>query len=142
MIEKIDHSGKNFPRPTAETENYWRGCHNHELWVQKCTDCNRHQFYPRMFCTSCMSPKITWVRASGKGKVASFTIVRRAVSNAYVSEIPYFVALIQLDEGPTMMSNVVQCDPEQVFIGMAVKVVFEDWSEKVSIPKFSPVSPD
>lgn len=134
----IDHSGKNFPIPTVETEKYWQGCHNHELLIQQCTNCGHHQFYPRIMCTQCMSDRVEWVQASGKGKVKSYTIMHRAISSAYKAEAPYVIAIIELDEGPTMMSNVVSCDPQSVFIGMEVDVVFEDWSEEISVPKFSP----
>jgi uncharacterized protein len=71
--------------------------------------------------------------------VSSFTIVRRPVSSAFKDEIPYVVALVTLDEGPTMMTNIVGCAPERVEMGMAVEVTFEDWSEEISIPKFRPV---
>ena len=77
--------------------------------------------------------------ASGLAEVSSFTIVRRPVSKAYADEVPYVVALIKLDEGPTMMSNIVECDIDNVNIGMRVEVLFEDWSEEISIPKFRPV---
>jgi uncharacterized OB-fold protein len=83
-----------------------------------------------------MSENLEWVKASGRGQVLTFTIVRRAVSEAYAADVPYVVALIQLDEGPTMMSNVVQCDPESLEIGSPVKVMFEDWSEEISVPQF------
>ncbi|MEH7177981.1 Zn-ribbon domain-containing OB-fold protein [Neobacillus vireti] len=134
----IDHSGKNFPNINVETEPYWQGCRNHELLIQQCSDCGRHQFYPRIICTDCSSKNVKWVRASGKGKVLSYTIVHRAISKAYKSEVPYVIALIDLDEGPTMMSNVIQCDPQNVKVGMEVEVVFEDWSEEITIPKFRP----
>jgi uncharacterized OB-fold protein len=86
-----------------------------------------------------MSENLEWVKASGRGQVLTFTIVRRAVSEAYAADVPYVVALIQLDEGPKMMSNVVQCDPETLKIGSPVQVVFEDWSEEFSIPQFRPM---
>ncbi len=134
-----DHSGKIFPTPTPETAHYWAGCREHELRLQRCDSCGQHQFYPRSLCSHCMSDQLQWVVASGAGEVISFTIVRRAVSEAYNPEVPYVVALVQLAEGPTMMSNLVQCDPESVQVGMPVSVTFEDWSEQVSIPKFCPL---
>ena len=76
--------------------------------------------------------------ASGHGRVKSFTIIRRAVSKAYAAEVPYVIALIELDEGPTMMSNVVEIEPESVAIGLPVEVMFEDWSDEITIPKFRP----
>ena len=130
---------KHFPRPTPETEDYWKGCRNHELLLQRCTQCSELQFYPRIICTKCASEKLEWVNASGKGKILTFTIVRRPVSEAYAADVPYVVALIKLDEGPTMMSNVVDCDPESLQTGSPVELVFEDWSRDISIPQFRPV---
>ena len=131
---------KHFPQPTPETEAYWEGCRKHELLLQRCVQCGEAQFYPRILCTKCMSENLDWVKASGRGRVLTFTIVRRAVSEAYVADVPYVVALVRLDEGPVMMSNVVQCNPETVIVGSRVEVLFEDWSDEVSIPQFRPVS--
>ncbi|MBM4761831.1 Zn-ribbon domain-containing OB-fold protein [Bacillus sp. B15-48] len=135
-----EHSGKLFPQPTKETAKYWEGCHNHELLIQKCNSCGHYQFYPRLMCTDCSSYHIDWVSASGRGKVKSFTIMHRAITKAYLAETPYVIALIELEEGPTMMSNVVGCDPKTVEIGMDVEVTFEDWSEEITIPKFKLIS--
>lgn len=129
---------KYFPIPTPETAPYWEGCRQHQLLIQRCTDCGEHQFYPRSLCSHCMSGRIEWVRASGRGRVVSYTVMRRAVSEAYTDEDSSVLALIRLDEGPRMMSNVVQCEPEQLAIGLDVEVVFEDWSDEISIPKFRP----
>lgn len=133
-----DAPQKHFPRPTPETEAYWQGCRNHELLIQRCVQCSEFQFYPRIICTNCASKNLEWVKAGGQGKILTYTVVRRAVSEAYAGDVPYVVALIRLDEGPTMMSNVVQCDPETLKIGDRVEVLFEDWSKDISIPKFSP----
>ncbi|MBU8906237.1 Zn-ribbon domain-containing OB-fold protein [Desertibacillus haloalkaliphilus] len=127
---------RTLPKPTLETKRYWEGCKNHELLIQQCSDCGAYQFYPRMLCTDCMSRNVEWVNASGTGKISSFTIVRRAPNKAYAADVPYVLALIKLDEGPTMMSNVIECEPEKVKIGMKVEVVFDDWTEEISIPKF------
>ena len=86
-----------------------------------------------------MSAELEWVKASGRGQVRSFTILRQAISPAYADEVPYMVALIQLEEGPTMMSNVVDCDPESVRIGMAVEVVFTAYTDEIFVPQFRPV---
>jgi len=86
-----------------------------------------------------MSDRVEWVKASGRGTVLSFTIVYRPVTRAFAIDVPYVVALITLDEGPQLMSNVVGCPPEQVRIGMPVEVTFEDWTEEISVPKFRPV---
>lgn len=132
----MDAAAKHFPRPTPETQAYWEGCRKHELLLQRCTQCKEYQFYPRVLCSKCRGEDLEWEQASGKGQILTFTIVRRAVSAAYDAEVPYVVALIRLDEGPTMMSNIVDCDPEALQIGDSVQVVFEDWTEEISIPQF------
>jgi len=104
-------ASKLVPVPTRETQPYWDGCKNHELHIQKCAACSHYQFYPRLYCTVCMSEKVEWVKALGRGKVLSFTIVYRPVTQAFAADVPYVVALITLDEGPQMMSNVVGCPP-------------------------------
>lgn len=130
-------SGRNLPHPTPETAAYWEGCRQGKLMIQRCSACGHYQFYPRLLCTECMSAEVESIQASGHGKVISCTIVRQAISPAYVADVPYVVALIQLDEGPTMMSNVTGCNPEHVAIGMPVEVIFEKWSEEITVPKFS-----
>jgi uncharacterized OB-fold protein len=83
-----------------------------------------------------MSDQVEWVTASGRGKILSFTTVYRPVTKAFAEDVPYVVALITLDEGPQMMSNVVGCPPEKVKIGMRVEVTFEDWTQDISVAKF------
>jgi hypothetical protein len=98
------------------------------------------QFYPRSLCTVCASLRLEWVAASGRGRVASYTIVRRPLSEAWAAEVPYVVALIELEEGPTMMSNVIGCEVGQLRTGLAVEVLFEPWSADIAVPKFRPVA--
>ena len=131
-------TGRNLPHPTPETAPYWEACREQKLLIQHCSACGHYQFYPRILCTECTSRQVEWVSACGRGKVISFTIVRQAISEAYAAEVPYVIALIQLDEGPTMMSNVIQSDPERLAIGMPVEVVFEAWSEEITVPQFRP----
>lgn len=131
-------AGKPIPTPTLETEPYWEGCRHHQLRIQRCSNCHCYQFFPRIYCAKCFSERVEWVNASGRAKVLSFTIVRRPVSPAFADEIPYIVALVTLEEGPQMMTNIVECAPEEVAIGLAVEVIFEDWSDRISIPQFRP----
>ena len=130
---------KPVPVPTKETQPYWDGCKQHELRVQKCAACNHHQFYPRLYCTACMSDRVEWVKTSGRAKVLSYTIIYRPVTQAFAGNVPYVVAMVTLDEGPQMMTNIVGCEPEKVYIGMPVQVTFDDWTEEISVPKFKPV---
>lgn len=130
---------KHFPIPTPETAPYWEACRKHQLLIQRCTDCGEYQFYPKSICSHCLSSKIEWVRANGRGQVVSYTVINRPVSQAYADENSSVLALIRLAEGPQMMSNLVQCEPGQLGIGLVVEVIFEDWSDEISIPKFRPV---
>ena len=134
------HAGKNFPEPNAETRPFWDGCNNRQLLIQKCRQCGDYQFYPRSMCHRCMTDTVDWVAVSGAGRVRSFTVVRRPLSPAYAAETPYTVALIQLAEGPTLMSNIINCPIEQLRVGLAVSVVFEQWSEQITVPKFQPAA--
>ena len=130
---------KNLPRPTPDTQAFWDGCSKEQLLIQRCSECGRFQFYPRRICSTCLADPVEWIEASGRGSVKSFTIMRQAISPAYSDEVPYVVALIELEEGPTMMSNVVECDPEKVTIGMPVEVVFNAYTDEITVPQFKPV---
>ena len=112
----IELTGRNLPRATPETAPYWEGCRDHKLLIQRCSACGHHQFYPRILCTACANRDVEWVAAAGRGKVVSFAVVRQAISDAYAAEVPYVIALIRLDEGPTLMSNLIECDPENITI--------------------------
>ena len=134
------HMDKFFPRPTPESAPFWQGCQDQKLLLQYCTVCGTHQFYPRVICANCMSEQLEWREASGRGTVETYTVVTRAVSEAYAADAPYVIALITLEEGPRMMSNVIGCDVESVKCGVAVEVVFERWSAEITMPKFRPVA--
>ena len=122
------------PSPTPLSEPYWQGCRDGVLRLQQCEGCGRYQFYPRNLCSHCGGRELAWRDVSGRGRLATFTVVRRGISPAY--EAPYIVALIDLAEGPRMMSCLVDTDPEDVVIGAPVTVDFEAWSDAVSMPVF------
>ena len=129
------------PRPApiadAETEPYWKAAHEGRLIVQRCTVCGAHQLYPRWRCLRCRS-QVEWVEAAGGGIVYSFTVIRQNFSRSFRHLIPYVVALVDLDEGARLMTNLVGIDPDEVRIGMRVRARFEPVSEDVSIPLFEP----
>lgn len=130
--------GRSVPVPTAETEEFWAGCRRHELLLQRCAACGHVQFYPRFLCSSCGGRVLGWTRASGRGRVKSFSIVRRPASPAYAAETPFALLLVELEEGPTMMSTLSGCEPERAFVGMPVVVAFDDWPEGVTMARFRP----
>ncbi len=129
---------KPLPPVDAVSQAYWARCAAGELTLQRCDACGHLQHYPRIACTSCQSRALSLVAASGRGTIRSFTVIRRAVSAAFEADVPYVVALIRLEEGPTMMSNVINADVEALEIGQAVEVTFEHRGEGMAIPQFVP----
>lgn len=91
-----------------------------------------------MLCTACSSREVEWVRARGLAAVRSFTVVRRPVSEAFAGDVPYVVALVVLDEGPTLMTNIIDCKPDELRIGMRVSVRFEKRAPAILLPQFAP----
>jgi uncharacterized OB-fold protein len=132
--------GKPIPQPTPETAPYWEGCKQHELRIQFCNDCQAYFFYPRIFCPTCMSDSVEWRTVSGKGKLLTYVISARPAPG-FESETPYAIAIVQLDEGPHLMSNIINTEitPKNLPAGMPVEVVFTDVSDTISVPKFQPV---
>lgn len=129
---------KPLPIPDAESAEFWKAARRHELLIQRCKSCKEHIFYPRALCPNCLSLDLEWVRASGKGRLYSYTVVRQAPRPAFEKDLPYVVAIVQLDEGPRLMSNLVGCKLEDIKVNMPVTVVFEDATSDVSLPKFKP----
>ena len=122
------------PQPTPISEPYWQGCREGKLLLQQCDACEAFQFYPRVLCSACGHRVLSWREASGRGRVASFTVVRKPVSSDYPT--PSIIALIDLEEGPRMMSSLVDVEPDNVAVNAAVTVDFSDWSEGVAMPVF------
>lgn len=124
------------PLITLDARPFWDGCREHRLLLQYCESCARYQFYPRDACTACGGP-VTFVPASGKGRVYSFSVCHRPLTPRFGPEL-YVVALVDLAEGPRMMTNVVDCAPSEVRIGMPVSVRFRRLTDEVTLPVFGP----
>ncbi len=119
---------------------YWEACRRHELVIQRCRDCGIFRFPPASMCHNCHSTQTEWVLASGKGKVYSWIVVVHPVpKHVYDLEVPYVVALVELEEGVRVPTNIVHCDPHRVQAGMPLEVIFDDVTSDVSLPKFQPV---
>ncbi|MFC1859546.1 Zn-ribbon domain-containing OB-fold protein [Thermodesulfobacteriota bacterium] len=129
---------KPLPQPTKYSTFYWEAAGRHELWVQRCTDCQTHRHYPRPCCPKCLSPRLEWVQAAGTGTVYAFSVVFRPLSRAFLEDVPYVFALVDLDENVRMVSIIIDCAPEEVYIGMPVEVVFEDVAPQVALSRFRP----
>lgn len=127
--------------PTLDSEAYWCGIDDGVLRLQKCTRCEKSIFRPRPLCPHCSSTELAWVPVSGNGRVWSFSVVHRAVSKAFSGVVPYVVALVELDEGPIMMTNIVDVDLSTLSIGQRVGVGFGDAGDGRSVPLFRPLDP-
>ena len=131
---------KPLPRILPESEEYWKAAKRHELFLQRCKNCGQVIYFPRIICFKCLSDKLEWFKAKGYGTVYSYTIIHYQVAHeSFKSDMPYIYAIIDLDEGARMISNVINIDLLKVKIGMRVKVIFEDVTNEVSIPKFEPL---
>lgn len=131
------------PRRTHETTEFWDGCAAERLVLPKCDKCGELIWYPRRFCPFCGSNEVTSTEVRGTGSVYSFTISRRG-AGAYRAAAPYVLAYVELDDGPRVMTNIVDVDPEAVTVGQRVEVVFEPvLADGVAtgdrIPRFRPV---
>ena len=127
------------PNPTvnADSAPYWEGARDNKLLLQRCSDCGTLRFFPRYLCTECGSDNTDWVEAAGRGTVHSFTVVHRAAFPEFQAQTPYVVALIDLEEGPRMMTNIVGDDALDVEIGDAVTVAFEArGNDGAKVPQF------
>jgi uncharacterized OB-fold protein len=128
------------PTPNPFSKPFWEATKRHELVLQKCEDCGTFRYYPRPRCPECLSGNTAWTRVSGRGTVYSFTVVHRPLARWFKGRVPLVCAVIELEEGVRMMSNVERIDPHQVRIGLPVQVFFEDVNEDITLPKFEPVA--
>ncbi len=132
-----------YPRPlpkiTEVSRPYWQAAQAHQLKLQRCDDCNEWIFYPRQVCSECLSPALSWRQVSGLGTVYSYTILRVPSHPGLVDELPLVVAVVKLDEGPQLTTNIVGCQPEEVVIDMPVTVCFDDVDETTTLVKFQPL---
>lgn len=125
------------PQPLIDSDSqiYWEGLTQGELRIQRCDNCSRHVFYPRAICPHCYSDRLSWITASGKGTIYSYTVAHQAFG-PYADEVPFVVAIVELEEGVRMMTRIVGAAHEQVSIGAAVHVTFTTIGEGVTLPYF------
>lgn len=130
--------GSNKPRPRIDEENrwFWEACARHELYLQRCRGCGSLRFHPRAVCPACLSSDVDHVRASGRGKVYTFTVTHQNQAPGFREELPYVMAYVELEEGPRLLTNVVGCSVDEVKVGMDVAVEFQDVDAGLSIPRF------
>lgn len=128
------------PVPDPESQAYWDGCRAHKLLIQRCASTGKFHFPPTTFCPATGFEKPEWVEANGTGTVFSWIVVRYPVpKDIYADDVPYVVALVTLDEGCRIATNIVDCAAEDITAGMPVQVGFRDVTSTISLPVFSPV---
>jgi uncharacterized OB-fold protein len=132
--------GKPLPKMNSDAREFREGCREHELRIQKCGGCGHLRWPPAILCPRCLSRDTQWVKASGRGTVYSYAVYHVAFDPAFQEDLPYVVALVALEEGPRLLTNLVGCDPGAVFCDMAVEVVWDDVTDAVSLPRFRPAA--
>ncbi len=120
------------PAVNVETQAFWDATVQGKLMIKKCTACGEPHFYPRNLCPFCFSDKTEWVEASGNATIYTYSVMRRA-------PVPYAIAYVTLAEGPTIMTNIVDCDLDAIKIGQAVRLVFRPSEGGPPVPMFAPV---
>ncbi len=128
------------PESTPETEEFWAGARRGELRIQRCNACGKAYFFPRPFCPNCSSKDVAWFTASGRGTLYSYVINQRP-AYGFQDYVPYVIAVVQLDEGPRMMTNVIGVEPtpENLPIDLPVEVTWEKQDDTITLPIFRPI---
>lgn len=131
---------KPIPEPDGVTRPFWESLKAHQMRIQRCNDTGKFFFYPRGMSPFTLSENVSWEPVSGRGVIHTFTIIHQNRAPGFVDELPYVVAMVELDEGARLMTNIIDVapDPEQVKIGMPVEIVYEDVTEEITLPKFRP----
>ncbi len=129
---------KPVPEVTPALAPYFAAARERRLVIQRCAGCGTLRFPPRELCTRCLGRDVTWQQVSGRGEVFSYNVMHQVYHPAFASEVPYAVVVVKLEEGPKIISTVVDCGLDAIRVGMPVEVVFEDVSPEVTLPKFRP----
>jgi uncharacterized protein len=126
------------PTPEGDTVAFWEAARQGRLLIRHCISCGAYSYYPRAFCPKCWSEDIEWFQASGKGTLYTWSVIYSNDMPPFKARIPYVAAIVDLAEGPRMMTNVVECPFDLLRIGMALQVAFQSISEDFTIPVFMP----
>lgn len=133
-------SDKPVPPIDPWTEPYWTAARAQKLLIQRCTACGTYIFYPRRSCPFCLADEVAWVEASGRARIVTFSIVQNNAPSAFVADMPFVIAIVRLEEGVQMMTNIVDCDLDALHCEMPVTVTFEKLSDAVTLPQFKPLA--
>ena len=126
------------PAPDDETRPFWDAARDGQLLIKRCADCGAAHFYPRPFCPRCWSTAVSWEVASGRAALYTWSVVHHNDLPPFSERIPYVAAVVDLAEGPRMMTNVVDCDPDRLEVGMPLRVAYRELADDVTVPVFTP----
>jgi len=129
------------PTPDPSTQPWWDAARHGRLLVKRCAACGRAHFYPRPFCPYCWSDQVDWEDASGQATLYTWSVVFQNDLPPFNERVPYIAAVVDLAEGPRMMTNLVDCRAEQLGVGMPLEVVFRPVADDVVLPMFRPLGP-
>jgi uncharacterized OB-fold protein len=130
---------KPLPMPNEDTEAYWSACRQNRLVVPKCGGCGHRFLPPACLCPRCLSTKVALEAVSGHGRVFSFIVVHRPQHPAFFPDVPYNVAIVELEEGPRMHGRIVEMDQNEITVGMPVEVTFQKIDDEITLPNFKPI---
>ena len=131
---------KPLPEINELNYRYWEATKRHELVLQKCMECGHYRYPPGDTCPSCLSDRLEWVETRGRGTVYSWVVFHQIYHPAFAEDIPYTVVAVELEEGPRLVTNLLDCKPEDIEVGMPVEVVFDDVTDDITLPKFRPLT--
>jgi uncharacterized OB-fold protein len=126
------------PMPDNETKAFWDAARDEKLLVKRCGECGAFHFYPRPFCPRCWSEDVSWTEASGSGTLYTWSVVHVNDLPPFPERVPYVAAIVELDEGPRIMTNVVDCEFDALRVGMPLEVTFRPTSDEFTLPLFRP----
>jgi uncharacterized OB-fold protein len=128
------------PHPTPTSAPFWEGLAAETVRLQRCGACGSWVFYPRHRCPTCLSADLDWYAVSGRGTVFTFSIARQPTSAHFADDVPQLLAVVELDEGPRLTTTLVDVEPEQVTVGMAVEPVFDHGGDGVTLLRYRPAA--
>jgi hypothetical protein len=127
---------KPLPAMQGLTKEFYDWCKRRELRFQRCKPCGSWRHVPRQMCAECGSFEWEWAASRGCGTVFTWTVVERPMHAAFAADVPYAPVVVEMDEGVRVLSQLVDCSPDDLRIGMPVEVVFEDVTDEVTLPRF------
>jgi uncharacterized OB-fold protein len=130
---------KPIPKINEDSRPFWEGCGAHELRFQKCNQCGHVRWPPAIICPECHGEDTVWITAAGHGRVYTYVVYHVAYHPGFKGELPYVVAIVELDEGPHIYTNIIECSTDEVYCDMTVEVVWDDVTTELTLPKFRPV---